>query len=94
MKYFAFLLCLLFSGNAYALTCASMAFDTTAGVTCATSPQRSVVVISSLPTCNAGTKGAMYLVTDALLPAALATVASGGAVVVGVTCNGTVWIVQ
>jgi hypothetical protein len=36
----------------------------------------------------------MYFVTDALLPAALAIVASGGAVKVGVTCNGTNWIVQ
>lgn len=93
MKFLALLLC-LFSVNAYALTCASTAFDTTTGVTCATTSQRTIVTVSGLPTCNSGTKGAMYLVTDALAPVALATVAGSGAVVVGVTCNGTAWIVQ
>jgi len=47
-----------------------------------------------LPTCNSTTKGAMFLVTDALTPVAIATVVGGGAVSIGVTCNGTNWIVQ
>lgn len=50
--------------------------------------------VASLPTCNAGSKGLMLLVTDALLPAALAIVAGSGAVVVSVVCNGTNFIVQ
>jgi hypothetical protein len=49
---------------------------------------------SQLPACNSGTKGAMYIVTDALTPVAIATVVGGGAVSIGVTCNGTNWIVQ
>ena len=47
-----------------------------------------------LPTCNSTTKGAMYMVTDALVPVAIATVAGGGAVSIGVTCDGANWIVQ
>ena len=58
------------------------------------SPTRPSTTIGSLPTCNSGTQGMMYFVTDALLPAALATVGAGGAVKVGVTCNGSAWIVQ
>jgi len=49
---------------------------------------------SQLPTCNSTTKGAMYMVTDALTPVAIATVVGGGAVSIGVTCNGANWIVQ
>lgn len=56
--------------------------------------RRPTSTIAGLPACAGGTKGYMYIVTDALLPAALATVASGGAVNIGVTCNGTNWIVQ
>ena len=57
-------------------------------------PQRPAATVATLPTCNAGTKGAMYLVTDALAPVALAVPAGGGAVPVGVTCNGTGYIIQ
>lgn len=49
---------------------------------------------AQIPACNAGLAGTSYLVTDALLPAALAILAGGGAVVVSVTCNGTNWIVM
>lgn len=56
--------------------------------------QRPVTTVGALPTCNSATKGAMYFVTDALTPVALSTAAAGGAVQVGVTCNGTNWIVQ
>jgi hypothetical protein len=49
---------------------------------------------SQLPTCNSGTKGQMYMVTDALTPVAIATVVGGGAVSIGVTCNGTNWVVE
>lgn len=50
-------------------------------------------VVGSLPTCNASTRGQMYIVTDSLLPVALATVAAGGAVVTKVFCSGVAWIV-
>lgn len=50
--------------------------------------------VASLPTCNSASKGVQYLVTDALLPAALANVAGSGAVVIAVTCTGTNWIVS
>lgn len=50
--------------------------------------------VGSLPSCTSGTKGTIYLVTDALTPVALAGVTGGGAVVVSVLCNGTAWIVQ
>lgn len=49
---------------------------------------------SQLPACNAGARGTSYIVTDALLPAALATVVGGGVVVVNVTCDGTNWTVM
>lgn len=57
-------------------------------------PTRPSTVVGSLPTCNGGAQGLMYFVTDALTPVALATIAAGGAVKIGVTCNGSVWIVQ
>jgi len=63
-----------------------------------TAPTRPLATVgaggSQLPTCNSGTKGAMYIVTDALTPVAIATVVGGGAVSIGVTCNGANWIVQ
>ena len=57
-------------------------------------PSRPVTTVSGLPTCNSAAQGFIYFVTDALTPVALAIVASGGAVKIGVTCNGTNWIVQ
>jgi len=57
-------------------------------------PQRSTLTVGTLPTCNTAAKGAMYFVTDALTPVALAAPTGGGAVQVGVTCNGTAYIVQ
>jgi hypothetical protein len=57
-------------------------------------PQRPVTTVGSLPTCNSGTQGQMMFVTDALAPVALSAVAGSGAVKIGVTCNGTSWIVQ
>lgn len=50
--------------------------------------------VSGLPTCNAGATGRLALVTDALLPAILSTVAGSGAVKVQVLCNGSNWIVS
>lgn len=73
---------------------AGQSFSYNGSVMACAAPQRPTTVVGSLPTCNSGTKGAMYFVTDTLLPAALAIVAAGGAVQVGVTCNGTNWIVQ
>jgi hypothetical protein len=49
---------------------------------------------SQLPTCNAAAKGQMYIVSDALSPIAIATVVGGGGITIGVTCNGSNWIVQ
>jgi hypothetical protein len=57
-------------------------------------PTRPSSTVLGLPTCNPGNTGLMYIVTNALAPVALATVAGGGAVTIGVTCNGTNWIVQ
>lgn len=76
---------------AYSGDCSSSAGATS--LTCNT-PKRATTTVASLPTCNAGAQGTMYIVTNALVPVALATVAAGGAVVVGVTCNGSNWIVQ
>lgn len=59
-----------------------------------TGAKTSTTVVGSLPTCNGGTIGTSYVVTDALLPVALATVAGSGAIVVRVLCNGTIWIVD
>jgi hypothetical protein len=56
--------------------------------------KRPISTVAGLPACNGGVQGQMYMVTDALAPVALAAVASGGAVIIGVTCNGTSWIVQ
>ena len=55
---------------------------------------RPSTIVASLPTCNAGSQGVMFMVTDALTPTSLNTVANGGAAHVGVICNGTNWIVQ
>lgn len=52
------------------------------------------VAVTSLQPCNSGSSGARATVNDALTPVALATVANGGGEIVGVTCNGTNWIVQ
>lgn len=72
---------------------ATIVYNGDNGMSCG-SPSRPIVAVSGLPSCATATKGAMYLVTDALVPVALNTVAGSGAVVIGVTCNGTNWIVQ
>lgn len=48
--------------------------------------------ISALPTCNAGATGQVRMVTDALLPSFLVTIAAGGSVKLPVFCNGTNWV--
>jgi hypothetical protein len=65
----------------------------TTGFICTTAA-RQVKTVATLPTCNSAARGLMYIVTDALTPVALAAVSAGGAVVIGVTCNGTNWIIQ
>jgi hypothetical protein len=80
------------SGTAACGTGYTVAYDGTS-LGCAP-PSRPVTTVSGLPTCNSAAQGIMYFVTDALAPVALATIASGGAVKVGVICNGTAWIVQ
>lgn len=52
-----------------------------------------VVAVASLPTCNAGRKGARHFVTDANATTFLTIVAAGGANNVPVTCNGTNWVI-
>lgn len=75
---------------AYSGDCSSS--SGTASLSCI--PKRAVSTVALLPACTAGIRGQMNMVTDALLPVALATVAAGGAVIIGVTCNGTAWVVQ
>lgn len=58
-----------------------------------TLPVAPITVVGSLPSCAAGSKGAIYMVTDALTPVVLSAVTGGGAVNVLVVCNGTNWIV-
>jgi len=48
-------------------------------------------LVSALPTCNAGARGQLRVVTDATAPAYNATIAGGGAVITMVLCNGTNW---
>lgn len=49
-------------------------------------------IVGSLPTCNAGAQGVMYLATDLLTPTALGIAIGGGAVIAPVVCNGTNWV--
>jgi hypothetical protein len=66
------------------------------GVNLATSTLQSVTIftVATLPTCNSMNEGKRSAVKDASTPEALSTVAGGGAVHVGVYCNGSNWIVQ
>lgn len=66
---------------------------TTSSLVCQ-APTRPSSTTAGLPTCNSTILGQEYIVTDALLPVALANIAGGGAVKIGVTCNGVNWIVQ
>lgn len=47
--------------------------------------------VSGLPTCNAGLKGAMAYVTDALAPSYNAALTGGGTVPIPVFCQGSAW---
>jgi hypothetical protein len=64
------------------------------GVSGGTACRPTFATVATLPACNAGQQGIMFMVNDATTPTALATVAGGGAVHVGVTCNGANWIVE
>lgn len=93
MKYVYVILFLLY------ITGVAMALGTTAGNGGGTSNgalvlQRPTTTVAALPACTAANRGVMYVVTNALLPVALATVAGAGAVVVGVMCDGTNFIVN
>lgn len=92
MKYVYIIFFLLFvTGTAFALGTTS---GNGGGTSNYTPPlQVPVTTVAALPTCTTGLRGTLYTVTNALLPAALATVAAGGVVVVGVICDGTNWIV-
>lgn len=80
----------------FLISCPALAGGTSAGTgtSNATIPlQMPTSTVGALPACATGLRGQMYIVTDALLPVTIANVAAGGAVVVGVLCNGTNWIV-
>ncbi|RQV01113.1 hypothetical protein [Burkholderia cenocepacia] len=49
-------------------------------------------VTSTLPTCNASTKGFQMTVTDATSPTYGGTLTGGGSVVTPVFCNGSAWV--
>lgn len=50
-----------------------------------------VTVVGSLPTCNAGAKGEIYMVTDANAPTYNATLTGGSTTTTLAACNGTNW---
>lgn len=56
--------------------------------------QAQTTTVAGLPTCNSGSRGQSYIVTDSLTPIALATVVAGGAVVIRATCDGAAWKVM
>lgn len=56
--------------------------------------QTGTTTVGSLPTCNAGTKGARFFVTDANAATFHTTAAGGGSNNVGVTCDGTNWYIS
>jgi hypothetical protein len=98
MKYvLAIIALLLFESSAQAGTGAcgtgnSVVYDGTS-LGCG-APQRPSSTVANLPACNAGNTGLMYIVTNALAPVGLSAVTGGGAVTIGVICNGSSWIVQ
>ena len=51
-----------------------------------------IVAVASLPTCDATNEGSNYGVNDALAPAFLVAIASGGTIHTSVYCNGTNWV--
>jgi hypothetical protein len=55
--------------------------------------QAPAVAVASLPVCNAGLEGVIYVATNALTPVALTAVVGGGSVHVGVMCLNSAWIV-
>lgn len=57
-------------------------------------PSRPVSTVAALPQCTALLKGQMNMVSDALAPVMLAGPVAGGLTSVGVTCDGSKWIVQ
>lgn len=63
----------------------------TSSVTIGTGFRKHAIAIVSLPACSAGTKYDEYIVSDANAPTYGATIASGGAVVTPVVCDGTNW---
>lgn len=50
------------------------------------------LVVGSLPTCTAGTKGNMAIVSDATAPTYRGALTGGGGVIVPVFCDGTAWL--
>lgn len=50
------------------------------------------VTVSTLPTCNAGAKGSISAVSDALTPTYLGTLTGGSTTHTPVYCTGTTWV--
>jgi len=50
------------------------------------------VVVSNLPVCNAASKGALRVVSDATAPTYNGALTGGGAVTAIVLCNGSAWL--
>ena len=48
-------------------------------------------VVASLPTCNAGAKGSLYIVTDASSPTYGATLTGSSTTIALALCDGTNW---
>jgi len=51
-----------------------------------------VTIVASLPSCSSGTKGLLYVVTDALSPTWNATLVGGSTTTVLALCNGSNWV--
>lgn len=85
----------IFPGAALFSGATSYAFDAvTIGTNFQGPAQVPVTAVGSLPTCDGEAEGTIRGVNDALLPAALAIVAAGGAVHVPVYCDSVNWRVM
>lgn len=68
------------------------ALQTASSITTSSFVRTAGSTVALLPTCNAGSAGARYYVTDASAPTFLGTLTGGGGVVAPVFCNGSAWV--
>jgi hypothetical protein len=64
------------------------------GVSSSGACRQTIATVAGLPLCVTNSRGTMYMVRDATSPTALSVVNGSGAVTVGVTCDGSNWIVE